>query len=94
MRVLLAAAQVYLTTGTSIFQNVFWFSITLVCRLYVVSLTSGCSDASFQGYKTEASAQSYYTANRHLMEVRRDSRSDEEKFGPLSFAYDVNWRGF
>jgi len=45
------------------------------------------------GFKFEAAAQEYYSANRHLLRVIRTSAEDDEKFGPIKEAYDVNWRG-
>jgi len=46
-----------------------------------------------KGFSTEAAAQTYYTANRHVMQVVRTCREDDIKFGPLDVALDVNWAG-
>ena len=55
---------------------------------------TGVPGNNYEGFSTEEEAQQHYSANRHLSEVVRTYREDEAKFGPVSEARDVNWRGY
>lgn len=91
----LAAERVYLMTGKSSRSIILLrFLILDSSRLYTNELIKGVPGHTMSGFKTEESAQVHYTANRHLVHVIRTVREDDDNFGPIEDAYDVNWRGY